>query len=208
MMKKWLLLLSILIPFTVTVAAASPTPLMPDQAFVLTASSTTDKGINLRWKIAPGYHLYRDRIAVAVDKPTSRDVELGPIDLPPGTPEQDAIQGKYQEYQQQVQVNVPIAAPSHAPVTLLVNYQGCGDGSICYPPITKQIKFNLATNSPVRIAAHDPVEMAIQTTTTSSSFTSSVLAFISIHSMRVLLLFFMQYFVMWALRSTRRVGME
>lgn len=211
-MKKWLWLL-VFLPLTVSVSIAYSAPLMPDQAFALSVASTTDKGINLSWKIAPGYHLYRDRIAVEVDNSAANNnAVLGNIDLPPGIIAEDPIQGKYQEYQQQVKVNVPLSAPAQTPVTLLVDYQGCAQGSICYPPMTKEIKFNLSNSSSVLILNHAPIVIpAITTIGTSSSMVSLITSGSPMRRLFLegagilLLLMLIQGFVTRMLRTTRRL---
>jgi thiol:disulfide interchange protein len=214
MMKKWLLLI-LFVPFTICAAATNSAPLQPDQAFTLNVASTSNKGINLDWKIAPGYHLYRDRIAVAVDKSTPNNAVLGSIDLPPGTPAEDPIQGKYQEYQQQLKINVPLTAAGKTPVTLLVDYQGCAEGSICYPPITKQIKFNLTNNSPVIILSHDPVTIPTLAAMSSPShllpsmFSGQPIRNLFLECAGVLLiLILIQNFVSRSFRGIRRVEVE
>lgn len=216
MIKRLFLL--IFVPFVFTAVYADAAPLQPDQAFALSVSSTTTKGINLDWKIAPGYHLYRDKIAVAIDKDATNNAAIGTIDLPPGTPAQDPIQGKYQEYQQQLKLNIPVTAPNQTPVRLLVDYQGCAEGSICYPPVTKEIKFNLSNNSPVVILNHDLVTIpAIQSQSLAVSTPRFLSYFMAGQPMRkvfldgavvLVLLMLIQTFVSRTLRATRRLEAE
>lgn len=103
--------------------------LKPDAAFPLSAqtdpSGTT---VTLRWQIAPGYYLYRDRFRVAQG---GQDAVL---DLPEGILKQDLVFGAVQVYRQDVVVTVPLAANGD----LDVHYQGCKEDSICYPPSNKR----------------------------------------------------------------------
>src|SRR6202022_1100346 len=46
------------------VSARSGNPPPADQVFSLTASRSTEGGLQLDWRIAPGDYLYRDKIAV------------------------------------------------------------------------------------------------------------------------------------------------
>ncbi len=147
-MKKWILLVLIL-PFAYSYAQVNEVPLPADQAFNLTAPTITPKGINLVWQIAPGYHLYREKLTFALYSP--KGAQLGKVELPPGIPEENPILGKFQQYQSNLSVMIPIHAPTQSPITLLVSYQGCQDQGICYPPVTKKLEFMLARNAAVKI---------------------------------------------------------
>lgn len=150
-MKKWLMLLVLMLPVTYSFAQEDQSPLPADLAFSLSAPTVSAKGINLVWQIAPGYHLYREKLTFALSMP--KNAHLGKIDLPPGTPEENPILGKFQQYQNNLSVLVPINAPIKSHITLVVSYQGCQDKGICYPPVTKQLSFELANNAVAKIEA-------------------------------------------------------
>jgi thiol:disulfide interchange protein DsbD len=106
--------------------------LAPEQAFQLKAEVGAKNALALDWHIAPGYHLYRERITVNADR---ADV-LGEPALPPGVRKFDENFGKEMEtYQNAVAVTLPLRAAENAPAfTLHVGYQGCADAGLCYPP--------------------------------------------------------------------------
>lgn len=148
-MKKWFVLLMLVLPFACSYAQVDQSPLPADQAFSLSAQSVSTKGINLVWQIAPGYHLYREKLSFVLATP--KTAHLGKIDLPPGTPEENPILGKFQQYQNSLSIQIPINAPNQSHVTLIVGYQGCQDKGICYPPVTKKLSFVLANHAIAKI---------------------------------------------------------
>src|SRR5947209_7475265 len=72
-----------------TIAAARPVDesnLLPvDQAFVLASRATDHADLQLTWKIAPGYYLYRERISAKADAA----FQAGTLQLPAGIPKHD-----------------------------------------------------------------------------------------------------------------------
>src|SRR5271154_5866389 len=73
--------------------------LPPDVAFRVGAQ--LDQGVlRVRWVIADGYYLYRQKIAVAAESP---DLEVGGISLPRGTSKTDAYLGTQEIFTQQVE---------------------------------------------------------------------------------------------------------
>ncbi len=102
--------------------------LEPEQAFKLTATQTDPHTVRLAWKIAPEYHLYRERLGFQAD-----GVALATPRLPDGIRKFDTNFNKEMEtYQDQLVVDLPLA--SNKPIKLTVNYQGCADAGLCYSP--------------------------------------------------------------------------
>jgi len=112
--------------------------LPPDVAFhVMAANEGTT--LRVRWVIADGYYLYRQRMDIKAESP---DLVLSaPPTYPRGIVKTDAYFGSQEIYRQQVEVTVPysrIDGGAH-PLQIKVTYQGCADAGLCYPPITKVI---------------------------------------------------------------------
>lgn len=137
-MKK--ILIALLLSF-ISLSASAFSPIPVDKAFELTVKPLDNHTFMAQWKIAPGYHLYRDRIHFEAVKPSS--AKIGTINYPTGIQKEDDILGKYQIYENAVAVTVPMANAPAEPMTLEVNYQGCADSGFCYPPVTKQMIVNL-----------------------------------------------------------------
>src|SRR5882724_1046983 len=116
--------------------AAAATPMPADQAFRLQAQLDEEEGIQLGWTIAPGYYLYRDRIVVTLDGQRIRTAtEKGEL-------KDDPNFGMVEVYHGAGTATVPAELlPEKG--RIVVTYQGCGENTICYPPISKTV--DLAT---------------------------------------------------------------
>src|SRR5690349_8848001 len=77
-------------------AKEANTPLQANQAFEFSTSIDAKKQLVLEWHIAPGYHLYRDKLNVVV-VPTSQ-VKIGKFQLPAGKIIKDKVFGTYPVY--------------------------------------------------------------------------------------------------------------
>jgi thiol:disulfide interchange protein DsbD len=109
--------------------------LPPDVAF-RTGAALEGQAVRIRWVIADGYYLYKQKIQVQAESP---DLVLGLPELPPGTIKTDPFLGRQEIYTQQVEARVPYTRSDYGahPLQIKVTYQGCAAGGLCYPPITK-----------------------------------------------------------------------
>jgi thioredoxin:protein disulfide reductase len=104
----------------------------PSAAFRFSASEAPG-AVDVRFQIADGYYLYRERFAFAVKSGTAT---LGEPQLPAGHVKFDqTFEKNVETYRQSVVVHVPVKAAS-GPFDLAVTSQGCADAGICYPPDT------------------------------------------------------------------------
>lgn len=104
----------------------------PSAAFRFSASESPGE-VDVRFKIADGYYLYRERFAFAVKSGTAT---LGAAQIPPGHVKFDStFQKNVETYRQEVEIRVPVEAAS-GPFDLAVTSQGCADAGVCYPPAT------------------------------------------------------------------------
>ena len=112
-----------------------------DDAFALSATATSRERIEIRWKIADGYYLYRHRISV---QPTDAAFNAGKLSLPAGEKHTDEFFGNVETYRHQLSGSLPgIAGGTANAVTLKIKYQGCADLGICYPPQTRTLTIAL-----------------------------------------------------------------
>ncbi|CUI03223.1 protein-disulfide reductase DsbD [Massilia antarctica] len=132
---RWLLSLLAMLAFAgwAGKAAAADDFLDPEQAFVLRTEVGDGGAIALRWTIAPGYHLYRDRLAFTS---AAGAAPVAAPALPAGIRKFDENFNKEMETYQG-QLDVALAPAPGKPFTLNVAYQGCADAGLCYAPITK-----------------------------------------------------------------------
>ena len=115
--------------------AGSQDLLDPDVAFRSTARVVKPGLIEVRYETAPGYYLYRDRLAFSVEPESAA---LGKPKLPRGKVKQDEFFGKSVIYRNRTVVLIPLSAPGGKPVTLTADLQGCADIGVCYPPVRRQ----------------------------------------------------------------------
>jgi thiol:disulfide interchange protein DsbD len=115
-----------------TTAAASDF-LTPDQAFRISAKAAGPDRVDVTWRIADGYYLYRSKFRVQSDTP---GVEPGPPELPASETKDDEFFGRVDIYRGEVTLGVPLRAGEAIPdvVTLRTLSQGCADAGLCYPP--------------------------------------------------------------------------
>ena len=98
--------------------------------------------VEVTWQVAPGYYLYKDKISVAA---LSDQVQLGNLELPAGEIKVDEFFGESEVYFDDVFAPLTIAraTPEAMDLELEVNYQGCAEGGLCYPPTTRVLTVTL-----------------------------------------------------------------
>ena len=102
-------------------------------SFTLVATRDADLALHLRWSIAPGTYLYRDRIRAEA----GAGAEL-PVSTPPAETKDDPNFGPTEVYHDSVEAIVPGAALASLREVRVI-YQGCAERGICYPPVTKRL---------------------------------------------------------------------
>ena len=112
----------------------------PEVAFRATARLIKPNLIEVRYQTAPGYYLYRDRLAYALEPAEAR---LGKPKLPAGKTKHDQFFGKQVIYRNLTIVTLPVAAAVDTPLTLTADLQGCADLGVCYPPVRRKFTLSL-----------------------------------------------------------------
>ncbi|WP_354168618.1 protein-disulfide reductase DsbD [Burkholderia sp. 567] len=119
-----------------SVARAADDFLDPSVAFKFSASESPGQ-VDVRFKVANGYYLYRERFAFAVK---SGQATLGAPTFPPGHVKFDqTFQKEVETYRDEVVIHVPVKQAA-GPFELAVTSQGCADEGICYPPAEHVVK--------------------------------------------------------------------
>jgi thiol:disulfide interchange protein DsbD len=132
--RALLALLSIVVLLSLRPAMAGDGFLPPEQAFRQNVRMADPGTAEIRFDIADGYYLYRDRFSFK-----AQGAELGPPRIPPGTVHYDeALQKEVESYRNSVTILVPVQAGK--PFTLEVTAQGCSDKGLCYPPMTTPVR--------------------------------------------------------------------
>lgn len=136
--------------------AVSEKDLLPvDEAFGLSAQARDRDRIEISWKIAPGYYLYRHRTTVKADAGFAAEA----LQMPAGKKHQDDFFGEVETYRERLTAVLPgKAADGTDTVTLEIRYQGCADAGVCYPPQKRSVKVTLpaGAGSSAAVAAAAP----------------------------------------------------
>jgi thiol:disulfide interchange protein DsbD len=123
--------------------AAQPDLLDPADAFRLEARAAGPDALEIRYLIAPGYYLYRDKLQF---KSASDAVQLDAAQLPPGKRKHDEFFGEVETYRGDLRIKVPYrSAPGAAEFTLIALSQGCADAGVCYVPQEQKVVVRLAS---------------------------------------------------------------
>jgi thiol:disulfide interchange protein DsbD len=97
--------------------------------------------VEVSFKVAKGYYLYRDKLEFAV---ATEGVRLGTPVLPKGKVKHDQFFGKVEIYRGNVTVRLPLQdAQAGAHFTLQVESRGCADIGVCYPPLIQSLTVQL-----------------------------------------------------------------
>ncbi|MBN3802993.1 protein-disulfide reductase DsbD [Paraburkholderia sp. Ac-20336] len=106
-----------------------------DPAVAFKFSATEQPGeVDVTYKIADGYYMYRERFAFATRNGT---VTLGEPQLPAGHVKFDQTFNKNVEtYRNELTIRIPVKQAT-GPFDLAVTSQGCADAGICYPPMER-----------------------------------------------------------------------
>ncbi|MBT2795141.1 protein-disulfide reductase DsbD [Paraburkholderia strydomiana] len=116
-----------------TLARAADDFLDPAVAFKFSAAEEPGE-VEVTYKIADGYYMYRERFAFAT---RSGNATIGEPQLPAGHIKFDQTFNKNVEtYRNELTIRIPVKQAA-AGFDLAVTSQGCADAGICYPPMER-----------------------------------------------------------------------
>jgi thiol:disulfide interchange protein DsbD len=134
--------------------AAADDLLEPEKAFRLSVQAVDPTAVEVRFRIADGYYMYRDRFRFAVP---GGDAQLGAPAFPRGEIKKDEFFGTVETYRKQVAIRIPVTgAERREAFALEVTSQGCADVGVCYPPLTQTAEVRLASLAPGSAAPAAP----------------------------------------------------
>lgn len=116
---------------------SSGADLLPaDEAFQLQVTPNKNNQLVLEFRVAEGYHLYKDKIKATLKQ---GDASLGKLQLPDAIQANDPVFGDVLVYHGDFQVILPIENIADT-AEIEIQYQGCSSESgVCYPPAKKQM---------------------------------------------------------------------
>ncbi|WP_415037190.1 protein-disulfide reductase DsbD [Azonexus sp.] len=136
-------------------AASAQEFLDPLVAFKPSLRALDGQTVEVRYEIAKGYYLYKDKFRIHAADPAQG---LGPLQLPPGKEKDDDTFGRTEVYYKEVVFRLPVERNSSGQLdlTLDLQSQGCADAGICYPPQTQTLGVQLP--DPATTPAAPPLE--------------------------------------------------
>ena len=119
-------------------------PLPAEQAFRFEALAQHPHQLLLRWTMPKGYYLYRDQTTLKLRD--AAGLSLKPV-WPAGTAHHDAHYGDVTVYFDQVELPVTVegALGDRKQLALEASFQGCQDGGLCYPLMTRAVNVDLGS---------------------------------------------------------------
>jgi thioredoxin:protein disulfide reductase len=141
-----------------TGAKADEAFMPPDQAFRISAKAVTSGQLEISWDIADGYYLYRNKIQFKSN--TEQIPKVTPV-FPDGETKHDENFGDLVIYRKNLRIPVSLIAEGPASeIHLQVQYQGCADRGLCYPPQKKTLDISLPEAGPV--ASVNPLDRLVK----------------------------------------------
>jgi thioredoxin:protein disulfide reductase len=124
----WLLPL----PFLLAAPARAADEFLPARSAYKFTVLVAEEQLVVRFDIAPGYYLYRDRLGFESSTP---GVTVGPPSLPVGEDHQDDYFGKQVIYRNTAKIGLQVNFDGPPrDFELHLKLQGCADAGLCYPP--------------------------------------------------------------------------
>lgn len=135
----------------------------PKVAFQPSARALDDRTVEVSFKIADGYYLYRERFKF-IDAGATPGVRLGTPQFPPGKIKKDENFGDVEVYFHDVAIRLPVerddpldgAASTSLRLDLNVTSMGCAEGGICYPPQVQAVSVTLPALGSAPVALPKP----------------------------------------------------
>lgn len=111
--------------------------LAADQAFQVLVDASDAMSLEARWNIASGYYLYRDKLQLSLLDP--KGVSIKTLEIPPGETKDDPYFGPQQVFHNQLVIRARLDREILEPqsVQVRVDYQGCAEVGVCYPPLQR-----------------------------------------------------------------------
>ncbi len=124
--------------------AAEPELLEPEKAFRFSARLQDPRTIEVTYRIAPGYYLYRDKFRFSA---VPAEVKLGAAQIPPGKRKRDEFFGEVETHRGDLTIIVPfeVEGTGLTALTLTATSQGCADVGVCYVPQDQKAELVLAS---------------------------------------------------------------
>jgi thioredoxin:protein disulfide reductase len=119
-------------------------------------SSATPEGLQLQFRVTPGYYLYLDRFHFTAE---SSGLEVGkPVFASAGEWKDDPTFGRVHVFHEDVLLTLPLTGNGQVKVV----WQGCADAGLCYPPQEQIVSFGTNTVRPELVEGQSAPEASLR----------------------------------------------
>lgn len=109
-----------------------------DKAFVLFTELSPNGDVVARWHMPDGYYLYKHAFAFSSRKGTT----VGELKIPDGARKTDDYFGDVEVYYGNIELSAPVSGWQGNRIQVGIEFQGCADRGLCYPPQQKWVSFD------------------------------------------------------------------
>ena len=136
---NWAMTVVALMLLSVLQVAFADDFLEPEKAFRIEVRAAEERNVEVRYRIAAGYYMYREQFKFSAEGAT-----LGAPEFPPGKVKFDEnFQKNVETYHDEVRIRLPVQQAG-ASFRLTSIGQGCADAGLCYPPMPAVAEVRLA----------------------------------------------------------------
>lgn len=122
--------------------SSRPSFLDVDEAFKFYTSLDSTETISIHWTVAPEYYLYQDKFSFSLLAPGGNRHELL-AEMPAGINHHDEFFGDVEVYYNTLTTTISLPASVNSDsYQLQIQYQGCADAGLCYPPQTRLLEIS------------------------------------------------------------------
>ena len=147
----WLMSLWLVLASCLSIAHADDDFLPPEQAFHFSARMVDANTVEVSFRIAEGYYMYRERLGFKADGAT-----LGKADIPRGKVKFDPnFEKDVETFRQQLTIRIPVQSVGNQ-FALRVASQGCSDKGLCYAPMESVARLSVPSVSEDPAASSSP----------------------------------------------------
>ncbi len=116
-------------------------PLQVHEAFPLSVVAIDTQTLLISWLIQEDYYLYKDKMSFIAD-----GAKILNINFPEAKLKHDEFFGEVRVYEKPIEILITLSEIQNDLLTLNIEYQGCWNGGVCYPPENSLIRVSLSGN--------------------------------------------------------------
>ena len=114
-------------------------PLQVHEAFPLSVVAIDAQTLVISWLVQEDYYLYKDKMSFIAD-----GAKILNINFPEAKLKHDEFFGEVRVYEKPIEILVTLSEIQNDLLALNIEYQGCWNGGVCYPPENSLIRVSLS----------------------------------------------------------------